>query len=199
MSNESSIGAGRVNPRTRRVREAILSAAVEILVESGAQDVTAARVAEQADVARTTIYRHWPDQRALLLATIDALTSPHHQTPTVGRLETDVRTVLGLLRTRLITHDVASVFGALSAYAARDSAFSEGQRLFVQRLTKPTYDVLVAAQKMGALRIDVDCELEASLLAGALLHQHLLLHNDITDSFIDEITRRWLATVSEES
>ena len=194
MSNESNMGEGRVNPRTRRVREVILSAAVEVLVERGAQDVTAARVAEQADVARTTIYRHWPDQRALLLATIDALTSPDHQTPTVGRLEVDVRTVLGLLRTRLVTHDVASVFGALSAYAARDNAFSEGQRRFVERLTKPTVEVLAVAQERGALGVDVDCELEASLLAGPLLHQHLALHNEITDDFIDEITRRWLAT-----
>jgi AcrR family transcriptional regulator len=193
MSTESSIGEGRVNPRTRRVREVILSAAVEVLVERGAQDVTAARVAEQADVARTTIYRHWPDQRALLLATIDVLTSPDHQTPTVGRIEVDVRTVLGFLRTRLVTHDVVSVFGALSAYAARDNAFSEGQRRFVEQLTQPTADVLAAAQERGALGVDVDCQLEASLLAGPLLHQHLVLHSEITDGFIDEITRRWLA------
>jgi len=193
MSNESSTGEGRVNPRTRRVREAILSAAVEVLIERGAQDVTAARVAEQADVARTTIYRHWPDQRALLLATVDALTSPDYQTPTVGRLEVDVRTVLGLLHTRLVTHDVASVFGALSAYAARDNAFSEGQRRFVKRLTKPTFDVLSKARELGTLGDDVDCELEASLLAGPLLHQHLALHNEITGGFIDEIVRRWIA------
>ncbi|NQU36653.1 MAG: TetR/AcrR family transcriptional regulator [Actinobacteria bacterium] len=192
MSSESSAGEGRVNPRTRRVRGVILSTAVDVLLERGAHDVTAARVAEQADVARTTIYRYWPDQRTLLLATIDALTSPDHQTPTVGRIEVDVRTVLGLLRTRLVTHDVVSVFGALSAYAARDNAFSEGQRRFVEQLTRPTADVLTAAQGRGALGVDVDCQLEASLLAGPLLHQHLVLHSKITDGFIDEITRRWL-------
>lgn len=194
MSNDSSTGEGRVNPRTRRVREAILSAAIELLVERGAQNVTAARVAEHADVARTTIYRHWPDQRALLLATIDALTAPHHPTPTVGRLDQDVRTVLGRLRTRLVTHDVASVFGALAAHAAQDDAFSEGQRRFVEQLTQPTADVLAHAKERGALGVDVDCELEATLLTGPLLHQHLALHHEITDGFIDEVTGRWLAT-----
>lgn len=192
MSNEPSAEATRLNPRTRRVRGVILGAAVEVLLERGAWDVTAARVAERADVARTTIYRHWPDQRALLLATIDALTSPDHRTRTVGRLEVDVRTVLGLLRTRLITHDVVSVFGALAAYAAQDNAFSEGQRRFVEQLTQPTADVLAVAQERGVLGVDVDCELEARLLAGPLLHQHLALHREITDDFIDEITGRWL-------
>ena len=194
MSSESSTSEARVNPRTRRVRKVILDAAIEVLIERGVQDVTAAHVAEQADVARSTIYRHWPDQRSLLLATLDALASPHRQTPTTGHLDTDVRTVLELLRTRLTTHDVASVFGALAAYAARDEAFREGQRRFVGHLTQPTVDVLTLAQEHGALGPDVDCDLEATLLTGPLLHQHLVLHADIDDDFIDTVTRRWLAT-----
>lgn len=193
MSNKASAEESRVNPRTRRVREAILAAAIELLLEQGAQDVTAARVAERADVARTTIYRHWPDQRTLLLATIDALTASHRPTPTVGRLDEDVRTVLGLLRTRLATRDVVSVNGALAAYAAVDSAFSEGQRRLFEHLAQPTADVLTLAKEQGDLAADFDCAGEAMLLAGPLLHQHLSLHAEITDDFIDEVARRWLA------
>ena len=193
MTNEQSGDATRVNPRTRRVRKVILEAAIEVLVDRGAHEVTASRVAEQADVARTTIYRHWPDQRTLLLATIDALTAPDHRTPVVGRLDVDVRTVLGQLRTRLTTHDVVSIAGALAAYAAQDRAFSDAQRRLMQQLARPTTDVLVAAQEQGLLEGDVDPEFEAMQLAGPLLHQHLALHSEITDDFINEIARRWLA------
>lgn len=193
MSNKESAEESRVNPRTRRVREVILAAAIEVLLEQGAQDVTAARVAERADVARTTIYRHWPDQRSLLLATIDALTASHQPTPTVGRLDEDVRTVLDFLRTRLVTRDVVSVHGALAAYAAVDNAFSEGQRRLLEHLAQPTADVLTLAKEQGALPEDFDCVGEAMLLAGPLLHQHLSLHAEITDHLIDEVARRWLA------
>ena len=41
----------RVNPRTRRVRHAILDAAFDVLLTEGAECVTATRVAERADVA----------------------------------------------------------------------------------------------------------------------------------------------------
>lgn len=192
-SNEANTDADRVNPRTRRVRDAVLSAAVEVLVERGAHEVTAARVAEQADVARTTIYRHWPDQRSLLLATIDALTAPHRRTESVGRVEDDLRVALVQLRTRITTHDVRSVFGALANYAAHDEAFRDAQRRFVEQLTQPTRDVLHAAQERGALGVDVDCGLEARLLAGPILHQHLAWHDTVTDSVLDLVVTRWLA------
>jgi len=193
MSDEPSAGGARLNPRTRRVREVILRAAVEILLECGAREVTAANVAERADVARTTIYRHWPDQQTLLLATIDELTASHVPTPTVGQLDEDVRTVLRLLRKRLVTHDVVSVHGALAAYAAVDNAFAEGQRRFLEHLARPTADVLALAKERGALGADFDCASEAMLLAGPILHQHLSLHGEITDDLIDEVSRRWLA------
>ena len=186
-----------MNPRTRRVRELILNTAIEVLSERGAHEVTPSRVAEQADVSRTTIYRYWPDQRALLLATIDALTAPDMTTPTVGNLDTDVRTGLGLLRKRLVTHDVRAVFGALAAHAAQDSAFSEAQRRFVEQLTKPMVDLLASARDEGTLGADVDCDLEARFLAGPLLHQHLALNDEITDAFIDEVALRWLSNLGQ--
>jgi len=193
LSNEPSTDETRVNPRTRRVREVVLSAAVEVLLENGAHEVTASRVAERADVARTTIYRHWPDQRSLLLATIDTLTAPHRRLESVGSLEEDVRAVLAQLRTRITTHDVRSVFGALATHASHDDAFSDAQRRFVEQLIQPTHDALTAAQQRGALHEDVDCELEARLLAGPVLHQYLALHDTVTDALLDVVIRRWLA------
>lgn len=188
----------RVNPRTRRVRRAVLDAAIEVLLERGAHEVTAGRVAEQADVARTTIYRHWPDQGSLLLATIDALTAPHHPSPNEGRLADDLRSVLEGLRTRLVRRDVRSVFGALAAYACRQDAFADAQRRFVHQLARPTVDVLEVAQARGDLARDVDCDFEATLLVGPILHQHLVVLGAVEDRLIDEVLGRWLGAHGRE-
>ncbi len=181
----------RENPRTRRVRRLILDTAVEVLLECGAHDVTASVVAERADVARTTIYRHWPDQLSLLLATVMTLTDSEHISALEGPLAESVPLELERLRMRLVTRDVRSVFGALASYAVQHEAFEDAQRLFVRQLAQPLVLTLEAARARGELSSEVDCEFEATQLAAPILHQHLVLHEEIADSLIAEVSRRW--------
>lgn len=194
MSGEPSETVERINPRTRRVQSVILDAAVEVLLHQGAQEVTAQRVAERADVARTTIYRHWPDQGSLLLAAIDTLTKPDFPASTSGNMGDDLRSALENLRIRLAARDVRSVFGAIAANAGRSEDFAAAQRRFVQQLAQPTVDALEAARDRGDLGPHVDVEFEAAMLAGPILHEHLLMHNEVTARFTSEILERWLAS-----
>ena len=193
MKAEDETTVERENPRTRRVRQVILDAAMDLLLEQGAHCVTAATVAERADVARTTVYRHWPDQRSLLLATIEAMTKPHVAPPTEGPLQECVRTGLTDLRTRITRNQVRTVFGALAGFAAQDDAFRDAQRLFIDQLTQPMVATLAAAKERGELHADVDCAREASLLVGPLLHQHLAVVDKISDELIEDVAQRWLA------
>lgn len=130
------------NPRTRRVRQVILDAAVELLLTRGAHEVTATRVAQEAGVARTTIYRHWPEQSSLLLATVDALVAPHGEAASSGELGADLRIALEDLRTRLVTRQVRPVFAALVSHAAQDQGFVAAQRRFVEAMSQPILDRL---------------------------------------------------------
>ncbi len=190
--SESEPDIVRMNPRTRRVRQVILDAAVEVLLTDGAEHVTATHVAGRADVARTTIYRHWPDQAALLLATIDAVASPHHPPPGVGVLDRDLRSALENLRTRLMVHQSRPVFGALASHAHHDEGFAVAQRRFVEQLVRPVAAVLEAAGERGEVGGELDSQLEATLLAGPVLHHHLMLHADVTDGLIEAVVARWL-------
>ena len=56
----------RLTPASRRSKEAVLDAAGELLGEEGARRVHVDAVARRSGVARTTIYRHWPEPSALL-------------------------------------------------------------------------------------------------------------------------------------
>lgn len=193
MKSEPESDDVRINPRTRRVRRVILDAAVEVLLTDGAEHVTASRVSGRAEVARTTIYRHWPDQASLLLATIDAVTRAHHPPPDVGVLDRDLRSALENLRTRLTTHETRPIFGALASHAHDNLGFAEGQRRFVEQLVRPVAVVLEAARDRGEVGPGLDCQLEATLLAGPVLHQHLMLCADIPDALIDTVVARWQA------
>ena len=193
MVSRSEPDIVRMNPRTRRVQQVILDASVEVLLTDGAEHVTAARVADRADVARTTIYRHWPDQASLLLATIDAVTAPHHSPPDDGVLDRDLRAALANLRTRLLKHKTRLVFGALASRAHRDEGFAAAQRRFIVQLEWPVAAVLEAARKRGEVGAEMDCQAEATLLAGPVLHNHLLTYSEVTDALIEAVVKGWLA------
>ncbi len=197
MNDGTATTGQRENPRTRRVRELVLNTAIEILLEQGAQGVTAANVAEKADVARTTIYRHWPDQRSLLLATIDRLVTGRELPEATGPLDDDIRKTLRQLRKRLVYREVHSVFGALAGFAEQEPAFGDAQRMFVEGLSHPMVAVLQAAKDRGELGADTDCSFEATLLTGPLLHQHLALRSEISDHLIAAVADRWLEAHSD--
>ena len=66
------------NPRTTRVRRIVLEAATELLIEEGHSAVTPHQVSKTTGIARSTIYRHWPDPDSLLIDAIDSMLAPDH-------------------------------------------------------------------------------------------------------------------------
>ena len=175
----------RENPRTARVRQVILDAAIELLVERGAHEVTANRIAEETGVARTTIYRQWPDQASLLLATIDTVIAPSFDPSTTGDVMVDLRQTLINLRKRLKVRPIRPIFAALVTLASRDDGMVNAQQRFVSGLVQPTTDVLEVACERGALPANLDCAAATASLAGPLLHQSLIMRQPINDDLID--------------
>ncbi|WP_336324121.1 TetR/AcrR family transcriptional regulator [Streptomyces lavendofoliae] len=63
-----AVEAGRrVDPRVRRTRALLRSAALELAAERDVESLTIADIAERATVNRATVYQHYKDRDALLL------------------------------------------------------------------------------------------------------------------------------------
>ncbi|NUW03775.1 TetR/AcrR family transcriptional regulator [Streptomyces sp. CAI 127] len=63
-----TVEAGRrVDPRVRRTRALLRSAALELAAERDVESLTIADIAERATVNRATVYQHYKDRDALLL------------------------------------------------------------------------------------------------------------------------------------
>src|SRR5262245_58993441 len=74
----------RVDPRIERSRELVLRAAIEELGAAGYGGLSIESVAARAGVAKSTIYRHWPDRVSLIA---DAFEAAHqHSVPPVEGL-----------------------------------------------------------------------------------------------------------------
>ncbi len=183
----------RENPRTARVRHIILDAAADLLVEYGAGQVTATRIAQETGVARTTIYRHWPDQANLLLDTIDSLVAPHSPTTLTNDLATDLTIALSNLRARMTRRPFRQVFSALLAHANQDQSFVAAQQRFVNGVLQPVSDALIAAVDREDLPSSVDITEACAVLAGPLFQQHVMLRASIDDQLITNTVQRFLA------
>src|SRR3954447_2362118 len=97
-------------PLDPEVDRAILSAAGEMFVRDGFQNMTLPGVAAAAGVAKTTVYRRYPSTVELVLATIQHLHTGAAG-PDTGSARDDLATVLDFVRQRF---DV-SVTGTLLA------------------------------------------------------------------------------------
>lgn len=187
-------GESRDNPRTERVRDIVLTAGCKLLVTDGGAAVTALRISERTGVARSAIYRHWPDAAALLLDVVDRIARPRAEVSTTGDLEADLMTALRGLRARMQKRPFRVVFGTLLDHANRDPRFVEPQRRFVEGMLAQLTGVLRDAIRRGLLPATLDIESAASRLAGPILTQHVLLRAKISDALIREVVGQFLAS-----
>ncbi len=172
------------NPRTTRVRKIVLDAATDLLIDEGHHAVTPQRVSTVTGVARSTIYRLWPDPVSLLLDAIDRVLAPDHAAPTVGDLSVDLATALDRLRLRLNRRPFRVMFSALLDHATRSSDLIPAQRRFVAGVTAPLRGIVVGAIDDGLLDRAIKPDEAVAQLAGPIFHQHVMRRARISDELI---------------
>lgn len=183
----------RENPRTRRVREIVLDEGLRLLVSEGGEAVTALRIAERTEVARSTIYRHWPDQPSLLFDVVERGVAPHRERELTGDVWHDLEAALQDLRTRITIRAFRRVFAALLIQSDRDSAFVGSQQRLLGGVLAGVRDVIVDALARGDLPPSLDVESACAHLAGPLLTQHVMLYEPIEDELITSVVHGFLA------
>jgi AcrR family transcriptional regulator len=80
------IAAGSTDPRPARSRARLLEAATTLLRSGGPSAVTIDAVTRGANVARATLYRHFPSANDLLAAAFNSLLPPAPMPPAEGSL-----------------------------------------------------------------------------------------------------------------
>ena len=174
-AGNSSNAQGR--PRDPSVDQAILRAAFELFIEHGIAGASIEKIAKQAGVGKTSIYRRWTSQEALLAQaievarnaagyTIDLLerTPPHD----LIKLLVEASEVIAKPE---IHNLMARLIGSSPDYPKlieiyRETYYLPRRRAFVRALER--------AQTARLLAEDSDLETLADMLIGALMHRLLM-------------------------
>ena len=180
----------RGRPRSEKARTAILTAAIDLLLEQGLHAMSMDDVAQRAGVSKATIYRWWPSKELLALdalATAWATPTPDAQRNT-GSLRGDLLAGLRTWLRQLKQRPYGRVIAGLVAQAQTDPEFAKLYREhFVQPRRANTRELLRRAIDRGEIPPDTNIDVTLDLLYGPIYHRLLHGHAPLTDRFAQQV------------
>lgn len=183
---------GGPDPRVARTRVTVLEAARKLLVDEGADAVTALRVSEATGIARTTIYRHWPDRQDLLRDTV-ALEEAEPQVQLTGDTRNDLIALLTVMGEQLGKRRSARLMAvALDRSGLRGEAGGP-HREMVKRRMDPLRSVVTAGIASGHLPAGLDVEAAVASLAGPPFFRAVFLRQSISPEFLADVVDGFMA------
>ena len=180
--------------RNAATRQAILDAALDLVVASGLEALTIEAIARRAGVGKQTIYRWWPSKGAVLLeAYLEQRVEERTATPPLGTLDrgdfaADVRRVLREMAQAFATRSWETPYRALTVAIQEDPQLGAEASA---RLIKPALDDarawVAAAQQRGEVRADIDADIAVEILLAPIFHRWLLRTGPLTADYADSL------------
>jgi TetR/AcrR family transcriptional regulator, regulator of autoinduction and epiphytic fitness len=163
----------RLDPRQARTRARVYAAALDVLRRLGIGATTFDTIAQQAGVARSTLYRNWASRDELLYEAIEEqapfpATSPGD--PTSARLES----ALAEIATALSTTSWGSILPAALAATDASPALAEGYHRFMAALRTTFTTIIADGKKAGELPAGLNDEEFIDALIGPLFFRRLI-------------------------
>lgn len=165
----------------------MLDAARALFEEQGYAAASIEAIAARSGVAKTTIYRWWPNRAALLVDVLvemaGSIVPPPRGGDPVRAMSAELRGMVGAMNGplgRLLT----SLLGDAQVDPQVRAALIE--RLFRPR-TEATAANISRAQAAGALRTDVPANVATDLLVGPLFYRLFVQHEPVTDGFVKQV------------
>jgi AcrR family transcriptional regulator len=182
-----AISLRRGRPRSAAAQEKILAATAELLSEGGFQAVTMEAVAARAGVAKTTLYRWWPNRAAVALDCVSARMTPIADGAHAGsyreRFQRQLKATIRLLNGRQ-GQSILALIGAKQTDPPLGRAYSE-------QIARPrraqTRRMAHQAIEAGELAPGTDADLFLDAIYGPLYYRKVVSGEPVTNDFIDRI------------
>ena len=174
-------------PRSERLHQAMLKAALDLVLEVGFRNVSIEGVAARAGVGKTTLYRRWPNKAAVVMDAFVGLLGRASRFPedesATERLRLQMQITARALRGR-----VGALVKALLAEAQFDPELAKAFReSWTVPRRKLVYDILEDAVKQGGVRADIDFEAAIDAFYGPLYYRLQMGTGVISETYVDKV------------
>jgi AcrR family transcriptional regulator len=166
----------------------VLAATLRELASAGVEGLSVERIAREAAVNKTSIYRRWPTRESLVAAALEGVAAGvAGKLPDTGSLRGDLLALLGA-----VSELVGSPMGrGLLRAALAESAGAEVAALAAERLGRgtsgPAHAIVARAKARGEWARGARGEMVVHALVGAVIHRAVLEHASLD--------RRWLGSL----
>jgi len=182
-------------------RRRVILATVELIEKIGYRSVTIDAVARASGISKSTIYRHWPSRKTLVLEAFTSSTDESTEVADTGDAIADLRTYLLKLAFRLNVRGAGPIMTGLISDAINDQEFAATFRVKVIEARRQAFlQILHRGQHRGQIRTDVDLRSVVDALYGSIHHRLLMTGEPIDAPFASALTdfaQQGLATRSE--
>jgi AcrR family transcriptional regulator len=178
MSGTAARTPGR--PRSADADQAIVRAALELLVEDGYRALTMEKVRERSGVGKATLYRRHGSKEELVRAVVEHL----HQNLPVPEDRGSLRDDFAAVAANALANAQSTRFATFMPRVLAEVAhIPELQEIFYDALVAPRRETLVAivhrAIERGEIRADVDVELAVDVIAGPMIYKIIITGGDL--------------------
>jgi AcrR family transcriptional regulator len=177
------------DPRVAATRSRVLSAVAALLESGGPSEVTHSSVARAAGVGRATVYRHWPRIDDLLA---DAIETRLGVTPpgTTGDALADLRSMLLAIVGGVFSDDRAVFFTTLLIQGGDTPQLDALRRELIGRRIGAIRALVERGVTDGSIDPTLDPDRAVSYLTGPIMHRRIVLGQEVTPDFLDDLLRR---------
>lgn len=179
--------ARRGRPRDPDAERRILSAAAGELQQRGYDAMSVERVAAEAGVAKTTLYRRWPTKAQLVVALITELREDVPFRPT-GDHHRDLAELVGAVA-KSLTETPPALIADLVAAAVRDRRVGDSVRSLWAERHRAVTAVVAEAQAAGIADRSVPPAVLVDQLVGPLYYRLLVTGDQINPGYVRTLVR----------
>ena len=176
-------------PRSQDADEAILRAVLDVFAESGYEGLTVETVAERAGVAKTTIYRRYPNKGELLHAALHRTESPEPLAAPTDSLAEDLVRMARRLRDKFGSPGVGSLIPTLVDASQRHPEFAAAHHRFLEERRRAGTERIRLAIREGELPADVDPDLVLDLVVATIFYRTFVTGAPLDDEVLREVVR----------
>lgn len=176
-------------PRSQKVHQAILQAALELVQEVGFSNLTIEGIATQAGTSKLTIYRRWPTKAAIVMeAFLDQASSKLPLPfPDTGSVVDEFRRQMRAC-VKLLTSPYGKLLSTLLGGIQIDGQLAEAFRLrWLEPRRREAKEVLRRGIDRGELPPGIDQEALIDALYGPLYFRLLFGHQRLTTKLSDRV------------
>jgi AcrR family transcriptional regulator len=174
-------------PRSEQSRLSILRSTLKLLQKTGFPELSIEAIAADADVGKATVYRWWPNKAALVADAFLASAGEALRFPDTGSVRRDMSLQMRQL-IRVFRSPRGKIVAALLGGGQSDPELIKAFRdRFLWPRRREAYQTLQRAIRRGELPKHSTLDLLLDCLYGPIYMRFLIRHDELRESFADEI------------